>query len=100
MRIVLLLLVLPLIICWNVRSTHANPRIRDVAVIPANTQCLNDREISNAIRKLAAGNAADVDKIHAELITKSSLSVNCRGKIVTGLMKAMDKPKLDFDRDT
>ncbi|SRR6266498_1604320 len=61
--------------------------------------CLNDREVSNAIRGLASGNESQVDRARAMLVNKAKLSPTCRGEVVTTLMKAMDKPNLDFNRD-
>jgi len=62
--------------------------------------CLADREISNSVRMLASGKSSKVGSARALLLNASKQSSGCRNKIVEALMKAMDKPNLDFNRDT
>ena len=62
--------------------------------------CFEDGQLTNAIADLASGDQSRVDRTTSELLNKSKLSPACRSEVIAALMKAMDKPNLDFIRDT
>jgi HEAT repeat protein len=62
--------------------------------------CPADREVVLAIRKLASGKSSEIASGRATLINASRQSSACRNEIIAALIKAMDRPNLDFNRDT
>ena len=62
--------------------------------------CPSDREIAHAIRKLASGKSAEIASARTTFLKASSQSSACRTEIIEALIKAMDRPNLDFNRDT
>lgn len=63
-------------------------------------RCLSDREIVHAIRKLASGKSSEIASARTTLRNASSQSSACRTEIIEALIKAMDRPNLNFNRDT
>lgn len=63
------------------------------------TACLSADEIAGALRKFTSENPPEISEARALLRNKATESESCRREVVTALMKAMDQPDLDFDRD-
>jgi hypothetical protein len=76
--------------------SRAMPSIFETGAGP----CFDDTQLSNALRDLASGNQSRVDRARVELVKKSKMSPTCRSAVITALIKAMDKPNLDFNTDT
>ena len=64
--------------------------------------CLSADEISNALRQFTSENASEILQAYDLLLAKSGESQRCRAEVVAALMKALDRPNLDFtaDRDS
>lgn len=68
--------------------------------VPSSRSCLSEAELSNELHKLSfAESYAEQAKIVDLLIRDARKSLLCRKEIISGLMKAMDKPNLDLERD-
>jgi|ERR1700730_820283 len=67
---------------------------------PAHAGCFYGNQLPKALRDLASGKPSRVDRARAAFLEKSKPSTSCRTEVITVLMMAMDKPDLDFNRDT
>ena len=61
--------------------------------------CINEGEVSNAVRDLASDNWERIASAREILINKSDQSSTCRATVISALMSAMDKPQLNFEQD-
>ena len=62
------------------------------------TECADSDELTNALKGLA-GSYDDAQKARVTLRAAAIKSPKCKAKIVSLIMKAMDKPDLDLRRD-
>jgi|GEM_PF-1407135 len=77
----------------NLSNQHELARVE-----PKNI-CLAEGDVSNALQKLSTGSQSEVNQTQELLLKKSSMSPKCREQIVSALIRAMDKPNLDFQHD-
>jgi hypothetical protein len=61
-----------------------------------NATCLSSKDISDALRNFSSGYWSQAQQARAFLISKSGESEACRAEVISALMKAMDKPDLNF----
>ena len=61
--------------------------------------CLSADEISNALRRFTSENASEIEQAYDLLLVKSGESQRCRAEVIAALMKALDRPNLDFTAD-
>lgn len=103
MRCALILFVsLPIIWWFAVTGTAGDFSLRDessTAEHESKIACLAERDISEALRKFELNDPANVDQARALLLNNSRRSPRCRKEVITSLMRAMDKPDLDFNSD-
>ncbi len=94
-----LLIIAPIIVSSEFKRTP--DRLRDESLNGENNPeaCFTKQEISNAVLMLESGKAAEVNRISALILAKSRKSTMCKNEIVAGLMKAMDRPNLNFMYD-
>lgn len=62
-------------------------------------KCMSAEDISNALQKFTSENASEIDQARTLLLGKARESEQCRVDVITALMKAMDRPDLDFRHD-
>jgi hypothetical protein len=65
----------------------------------SSTTCLSADDISNALQKFSSESEPEIDQAQSMLLNKAGESQGCREEIITALMKAMDRPNLDFTHD-
>lgn len=63
------------------------------------TACMSADDISDAIRRLTSKDISEVDQARTKLLRNADESEQCRAAVITALMKAMDRPKIDFTHD-
>lgn len=80
----------------ELRTNRAAFAIKSEPVTP----CLSEPETSMGLKRLASGKSPQIDQARDVFMSKSRQSSVCRHETVAALMKAMDKPNLNFDRDT
>jgi len=56
-------------------------------------------EVSNALKMFTSEKVSAIDQAQAWLRNKSGESEQCRAEVIAALMKAMDRPNLDFTHD-
>lgn len=61
--------------------------------------CSREVAISASVRLLGVGNQQQIPEARAVLLNIAKQSDECRSEVVAALMKAMDRPSLDFTHD-
>ncbi len=61
--------------------------------------CVSAEDVSNALKMFTSENVSAIDQAQAWLLSKSGESEQCRAEVIAALMKAMDRPHLDFTHD-
>jgi HEAT repeat protein len=63
------------------------------------TQCLTKEEFDRHLKSMSQSISAEATSARQELLNTAAASAQCKAEIVSILMKAMDKPNLDFRED-
>jgi hypothetical protein len=66
------------------------------AQVPLPAACLSPEDASDAVRKLSSGVWSQIKQAREFFLHKSGESETCRAEAISTLMRAMDKPDLDF----
>ena len=67
------------------------------AVQVSNGSCISDHDLAQSLKAFSSGLKPDV---HREILSRyARRSPECRAKIITTLLRAMDKPGLNMERD-
>lgn len=63
---------------------------------PLPAACLPPEDTTDALRKLSSGDSSQTNQAREFFFNKSRESETCRAEAISALMRAMDKPDLDF----
>ncbi len=85
----------------TVSHTTVNNRDESARVkIDPEGVCLGESDLSNALQRLSSARSqSEADQSRDLLLKESGRSPSCRKQVIAIIMRAMDKPDLDFTRD-
>jgi hypothetical protein len=83
--------------CANAKQTTLN--VAKSIPLTSAPRCLARGSMTTALRALSLGDEADVSRAQDILLKDAAKGPRCRQRVITALIRSMDKPHLNFERD-